>query len=336
MNTISHTPVVLRSRPLDRHAAATLATLLESLLWPPADAVTVLQGDAKADWWTVEAIFTTPPDESDLAHGLEAAGLDAAALAAVTLPEVDWVRATLERLTPVKAGCFLVHGSHDRSRHPPASVAIEIDAGTAFGTGHHGTTLGCLIALDAILKQGRPRRVLDVGSGTGVLAIAAALASHALVSASDIDPEAVRVTRDNARLNGARVTAWRAAGAGAQAIRAHAPYQLILANILARPLVSLAGQLRTSSAAGGTVVLSGLQVDQERWVTAAYRGHGFRLIRRIRIDGWSTLVLQAVGSRPSGRGARPRPCGGSRSVAGRYRPAGGHPGPRARARRGTG
>ena len=336
MNTISPTPLVLRSRPLDRQAAATLATLLESLLWPPADAVTVLQGDAQADWWTVEAIFTTPPDESELAHGLETAGLDAAALAAVTLPEVDWVRATLARLTPVKAGRFLVHGSHDRGRHPPASVAIEIDAGTAFGTGHHGTTLGCLIALDAILKQGRPRRVLDIGSGTGVLAIAAALACHAMVMASDIDPEAVRVTRDNARLNGARVSAERAAGAEAPAVRAQAPYRLILANILARPLVSMAGRLRRMSAAGGTVVLSGLQIDQERWVTAAYRGHGFRLVRRIRIDGWSTLVLQAIGSRPSGRGARPRPCGGSRSAAGRYRPTGGHPGPRARARRATG
>jgi ribosomal protein L11 methyltransferase len=254
----------------------------------------------------------------------------------VTVPEIDWVRATLERLTPVRAGRFLVHGSHDRGRHPPASVAIEIDAGTAFGTGHHGTTLGCLMALDGILKERRPRRVLDVGSGTGVLAIAAAQANHPLVAASDIDPEAVRVTRDNARLNGARVRAWRAAGVGVQAIRAQAPYQLILANILARPLVRLAGRLRKISEAGGTVVLSGLQVDQERWVTAVYRGHGFQLIRRIRIDGWSTLVLHAVAARPSGRDARPRPCGGSRSAAGRYRPADGHPGPRARARHGTG
>jgi ribosomal protein L11 methyltransferase len=336
MNTVYASPTVLRSRPLDRQAAAALGTLLESLLWPPADAVTVLQGDAKADWWIVEAIFTTPPDESDLARALEMAGLDAADLAVATLPERDWVRATLERLTPVRAGRFLVHGSHDRSRHPPASIAIEIDAGTAFGTGHHGTTLGCLIALDAILKQRRPRRVLDIGSGTGVLAIAAALASHAQVVASDIDPEAVRVTRENAKLNGARVSAWLAAGTGVQGIRTHAPYGLILANILARPLVKLAGRLRRSSAAGGTVVLSGLQIDQERCVTAVYRGHGFQLIRRIRIDGWSTLVLQPIALRPSGRDGRPRPCGGSRSDAGRYRPADGHPGPRARARRGTG
>ena len=336
MNTASPSSLMLRSRPLDRRAAATLATLLESLLWPPADAVTMLRGDAKADWWTVEAIFTTPPDERDLVRRLELAGLDAAALQAVTLPEVDWVRATLARLTPVRAGRFLVHGSHDRGRHPPSAVAIEIDAGTAFGTGHHGTTLGCLVALDATLKERRPRRVLDVGSGTGVLAIAAALASHARVVASDIDPEAVRVTRDNARLNGARVRVWCAAGAGAQAIRAQAPYQLILANILARPLVMLAGQFRKMSAAGGTVVLSGLQIDQERWVTAAYRGHGFRLIRRIRIDGWSTLILQPAGTRPSGCAYRPRPCGESRSAAGRYRPTGGHRDPRARARRGTG
>ncbi len=280
---------------MDRQAATRLATLLESLMWPPADAVTVLQGDAKGDWWTVEAIFTTPPDERDLAQGLRMLGLDTADLAGVTLPELDWVRATLERLTPVRAGRFLVHGSHDRGRHPPASVAIEIDAGTAFGTGHHGTTLGCLMALDGILKERRPRRVLDIGSGTGVLAIAAALASHAQVVASDIDPEAVRVTRENARLNGARVSVSRAAGVDGHAIRAQAPYQLILANILARPLVKLAGRLRKTSAAGGTVVLSGLQIDQERWVTAVYRGHGFQLIRRIRIDGWSTLVLQSAG-----------------------------------------
>jgi ribosomal protein L11 methyltransferase len=336
MNGAAPSPLVLRSRPLDRHAAAKLATLLESLLWPPADAVSMLRGDAKADWWTVEAIFTTPPDAHDLAQRLEQAGLDVAALVPVTLPEVDWVRATLERLTPIRAGRFLVHGSHDRGRHPPGGVAIEIDAGTAFGTGHHGTTQGCLLALDAVLKRGRPKRVLDVGSGSGVLAIAAALASHARVMAGDIDPEAVRVTRDNARINGARVTACRAAGADAPAIRVQAPYQVILANILARPLVMLAGPLRRISAAGGTVVLSGLQVDQERWVTAAYRGHGFRLARRIRLDGWSTLVLRPVASRPSGRGVRPRPCGGSRSAAGRYRPTAGRPGPRARARHGTG
>jgi ribosomal protein L11 methyltransferase len=336
MTTISPSPVVLRSRRLDRHAAERLATLLESLLWPPAAAVTVLQGDAESDWWTVEAIFTTTPQESDLAHGLEMAGLDDSTLVAVTLPEIDWVGATLEQLAPVRAGRFLIHGSHDRRRRPPARIAIEIDAGTAFGTGHHGTTLGCLLALDHLLKGQRPRRVLDIGSGSGVLAIAAALASHALVSASDIDPEAVRVTRQNARLNGARVAAWRAAGAGAQAIRAGAPYDVILANILARPLAALSGELRKMAAAGGTVVLSGLQHDQERWVTAAYRGHGFRLIRRIRLDGWSTLVLQAPASRPSCRGVRPRPSGGSRPAAGRYRPGAGHPGPRARARPGTG
>jgi len=336
MNPASPSPVVLRSRPLDRHAAAGLATLLESLLWPPADAVSMVQGDPGSDRWSVEAIFTTPPDAGELAQQLEAAGFDDAALEAVTLPEVDWVRATLERLTPIRAGRFLLHGSHDRGRHPPAGIAIEIDAGTAFGTGHHGTTLGCLIALDAILKSQRPRRVLDIGSGTGVLAIAAALASHARVVASDIDPEAVRVTRHNARLNSARITACRASGAGAAAIRAHAPYGLILANILARPLVGMAGELRRMSKAGGSVVLSGLQLDQERWVQAAYRGQGFRLVRRIRLEGWSTLVLQPVASRPSGSGVRPRPCGGSRSAAGRYRPTADRPGLQARARHGTG
>jgi ribosomal protein L11 methyltransferase len=338
MNTSSCRPVMLRSRRLDKAAASALATSLETLPWPPPDAVALLNVDPKrGDGWTVEAIFATPPDAGTLARSLEMAGLDGAALSPVTLPDIDWVGASLERLKPVRASRFLLHGSHDRGNRPAASIAIEIDAGTAFGTGHHGTTLGCLKALDDLLKRRRPRRILDVGSGSGVLAIAAFRASHALVCATDIDPEAIRVTQANARLNRARIRAHRATGSESAAIRALRPYDVILANILARPLAALAYKLRQLVGAGAVVVLSGLQLDQERWVLAAYRHRGFRLIRRIRIEGWSTLVLQPIAMGPiNGSGGRPRPPGGSRPAAGRYRPAGDRPAQRARARRGTG
>jgi ribosomal protein L11 methyltransferase len=338
MNTSSSGPVMLRSRRLEKAAASALAASLETVPWPPPDAVALLNVDPmRGDGWTVEAIFATPPDQGALARSLEAAGLEPAALSPVTLPDIDWVGASLERLKPVRAGRFLLHGSHDRGNRPAASIAIEIDAGTAFGTGHHATTLGCLMALDDLLKRWRPKRILDIGSGSGVLAIAAFRASHALVCATDIDPEAIRVTRANARLNRARIQAHQAAGCESPAIRAFAPYEVILANILARPLVKLAGKLNQLAGASAMVVLSGLQLDQERWVLAAYRDRGFRLIRRLRIEGWSTLVLQPVGTGPINEsGGRPRPPGGSRPAAGRYRPAGGRPAHRARARRGTG
>src|SRR3954452_16222424 len=177
MTPSSSAPVVLRSRHLDKAAATALATALETQLWPPPDAVAMVLESASDDCWAVEAIFATAP----AAGALEQAGIDATALACATLPDIDWVSATLERLKPIRAGRFLLHGSHDRARRPPGGIAIEIDAGTAFGTGHHATTLGCLLALDDLLGKRRPRRILDVGSASGVLAIAAFRASHAVV-----------------------------------------------------------------------------------------------------------------------------------------------------------
>ena len=153
MTPSSSAPVVLRSRHLDKAAATALAAALETLLWPPPDAVAMVQDGAMDDCWMVEAIFAAAPD----AGALEQAGLDATALAYATLPDIDWVSATLERLKPIRAGRFLLHGSHDRGRRPPAGIAIEIDAGTAFGTGHHATTMGCLLALDDLLGKQRPQ-----------------------------------------------------------------------------------------------------------------------------------------------------------------------------------
>jgi ribosomal protein L11 methyltransferase len=296
-STVAASPLSFRTEPLDHASARVLAETLETGLWPPPDAITLELADPESDLWAVDAIFGSPPDEGQLAVCLAAAGLVRSAVAVVNVPDVDWIAATLRELGPVRVGRFLLHGSHNREVRSRASVAIEIEAGTAFGTGHHGSTLGCLIALDALLKQARPRRVLDVGCGTGVLAIAACRAIHALTTATDNDPEAVRVARDNARLNRARIAIYRAEGVRHPRIRGRAPYDIILANILARPLTSLAADFGKLAATGGLVVLAGLRQSQERSVLAAYRDRGFRLVRRIRLEGWSTMVLRAPGRR---------------------------------------
>lgn len=206
----------------------------------------------------------------------------------------DWVRESLAGLAPVSAGRFFLHGSHDRPRRRRGGVSLEIDAGTAFGTGHHGTTEGCLLALDGILKRRKPRRILDVGCGTGVLAIAAARASGRTIVASDIDPEAVRVTALNARRNdvGPRLRALTAAGLNDIRIGWAAPYDLVFANILARPLAGLARGFSLILAPGGNLILSGITGDQQRWIAALYRNHGFTAVKTIRIGNWVTLVLQ--------------------------------------------
>ena len=209
------------------------------------------------------------------------------------LPDVDWVRRSLEGLAPVSAGRFFLHGAHDRARRRAGGIAIEIDAGTAFGTGHHGTTAGCLLVLDRLVRRRRPKRILDVGTGSGVLAIAAARVLHTTVIASDIDPEAVSVTRANARLNGVagHVRALHATGLRHSRIAAAAPYDLIFANILARPLVALAGGLAGALSPGGMLILSGLTHDQRREVSAAYRNRGLIPAPPLCLGNWATLVF---------------------------------------------
>ena len=227
------------------------------------------------------------------------------------VPDKDWVRQSLEGLPPVQAGRFFVHGSHDRLRRRTGGVSLEIDAGTAFGTGHHGTTEGCLLALDRIIKRRKPRRVLDVGCGTGILAIASAKVTRTRVLASDIDPEALRVTRKNAQMNGigSAITAIAAEGLRHSRLAGAAPYDLVFANILARPLVFLAQDLSRILAMRGALMLSGLTLDQCRWVHAAYRNRGLVLVSRIVRGNWVTLVMtqRHVSGRASG-GKRDR-CG---------------------------
>jgi ribosomal protein L11 methyltransferase len=248
--------------------------------------------------WDVTVHFAEPPDQLLLCELVtNAAGADiAAGIVFDTVEAKDWVKASLEDLVPVPAGRFVVHGHHDRERIAPNKLGIEIEAALAFGTGHHGTTRGCLLLLDHVLKAWRPRRVLDLGAGTGVLAIAAAKAMHQKVLASDIDPPSVQVARENARLNvaGHLVQAIRATGFAAPQFAAAAPFDLVLANILANPLRQLAGPMARHLAPGALVILSGLLTPQAPGVIAAYRARGLVPLRHLRIDGWSSLLLQKV------------------------------------------
>ena len=248
--------------------------------------------------WDVTVHFAEPPDQRLVRELVaNAAGQDIAeGIVFDTVEAKDWVKASLEDLVPVPAGRFIVHGQHDRDRIAPNKIGIEIEAALAFGTGHHGTTRGCLLLLDHVLKAWRPRRVLDLGTGTGVLAIAAARALHEKVLASDIDPPSVQVARENARLNvaGHLVQAIRATGFSAPQFVAAAPFDLVLANILANPLRQLAAPMARHLAPSALVILSGLLTHQTPGVIAAYRARGLVPVRHLRIEGWSSLLLRKM------------------------------------------
>ena len=262
--------------------------------------------------WSLAIHFRRQPDEAAVRALIGSAAGSAAARALVfeTLAPTDWVRKSLEGLAPVEAGRFVVHGAHDRARVRANRTSIEIEAALAFGTGHHGTTRGCLLALDRIVKARRRRRsnsagstlprkperrtvVLDIGTGTGVLAIAAAKALRRPVVASDIDARAVTIARDNARINrvGAVVEVVHAAGVLTAPFRARAPYGLIFANILLDPLKALATPMARLVAPNGLLVLSGLLTAQAGAALASYRARGLALVRRVMLEGWATLIL---------------------------------------------
>jgi ribosomal protein L11 methyltransferase len=322
----------------DEQSAHRVSDLVAESL--PADEIAVAFVDIGAGRWRVAMYFRTAPDET-IIRALTAAAAGSAAAKALRFERVaatDWVRESLAGLAPVSAGRFIVHGSHDRARIPHNRIGIEIEAALAFGTGHHGTTRGCLVALDRLCKvSSRPRRafsspckgeddpssarigwgsvhlvrtptrlasarrpppfrgrkldILDLGTGSGVLAIAAARALRQRVLATDIDGSAVRAARANAALNraGGFVEVIKADGVTAPKLRHRAPYDLILANILLRPLQRLAAPLTRLTAPGARVVLSGLLASQANAAIAAYRG--LALERRIDLDGWTTLIL---------------------------------------------
>jgi ribosomal protein L11 methyltransferase len=280
----------------DEHAAKGVVDVLTEVFFEGEAAVAAfVRPDGR---WDVAMHFAEAPDQVLLRELVaNAASEDAAkTLAFDTVEARDWVKASLEDLVPVPAGRFVVHGAHDRARIPGNKLGIEIEAALAFGTGHHGTTRGCLLLLDHVLKARRPQRVLDLGTGTGVLAIAAAKAMHRNILASDIDAPSVRVARENARLNGAgnRVQAIRATGFAAADFARHGPFDLVLANILANPLRQLAGPMTKHLAPSAHVVLSGLLNHQAGAVIAAYRARGLVPVRHLKIEGWSSLLLRAA------------------------------------------
>jgi ribosomal protein L11 methyltransferase len=280
----------------DEHAAKSVVDALTEIFFEGQAAIAAFERpDGR---WDVAVHFAEPPDQPLVRELVaNAAGADIAeGIAFETVESKDWVKASLEDLVPVPAGRFVVHGQHDRERVAPNKLGIEIEAALAFGTGHHGTTRGCLLLLDHVLKAWRPRRVLDLGTGTGVLAIAAAKALHQKVLASDIDPPSVQVARENARLNvsGHLVQAIRATGFAAPQFVAAAPFDLVLANILANPLRQLASPMARHLAPSALVILSGLLTHQAPGVIAAYRARGLVPVRHLRIEGWSSLLLHKV------------------------------------------
>ena len=239
--------------------------------------------------WRIDAYPSTDAEAQVMRAVLDAAaGLK---VAAHTLADADWIALSLSGLPPVVAGRFFIYGAHDLGRVPVNSKALRIEAGAAFGTGHHGTTVGCLVGFDGLLKSRRFPRVLDVGTGTGVLAIAAARTGSRHVVGTDIDPISVEVSRQNAQLNRADCRFARADGLSAALVRRDAPYDLVFANILAGPLIDLAQDIRGALKPGGFAILSGLLRAQARSVKAAYR----RSVRRIDLDAWTTLVLRRRG-----------------------------------------
>jgi len=223
--------------------------------------------------WRIDAYPATKDEAAAFEAGL--AAFPGLAVTKIKLADADWIALSLSGLPPVVAGRFFVFGAHDAGSVPAGAVALRIEAGAAFGTGHHGTTVGCLAAFDGLLKSRRFRRVLDVGTGTGVLAIAAARTGTHQTVGTDIDPDSVRIAAENAGLNRARARFVRADGLSHRAVKRRAPYDLVFANILAGPLVGLAQDIRGALRPGGLVILSGLLRTQARRVRAAYVARGF-------------------------------------------------------------
>ena len=250
----------------------------------------ILEEDEDKGIWRIDA-FPTSDDEADrFQASLEDSG--GLKVTREVLADADWLAMALSGLPPVRAGRFFIYGVHDRGRTPASTVNLRIEAGAAFGTGHHGTTVGCLLAYDRLIKAERFRKVLDVGAGTGVLAIAAAKTGAHLAVGTDIDRVSVRISRDNAQVNQTRARFVHASGLNHRLVASHAPYDLVFANILARPLISLAQDIKGALKPGGTAILSGLLRTQERAVKAAYLSRGFHVRFVIRRDAWVALVLQ--------------------------------------------
>lgn len=285
----------LQLRAADAALAARAAAALESV----CRAVSAFE-ESEGGAWLVEGFSEAPLAGVELETALALAWADHGPPPRPLLeklPARDWVRENQESFPPRRIGRYFVHGSHLRGGIPAGAVRLLIDAATAFGTGEHASTAGCLRALDGLARRRRYQRILDMGTGTGILAIAAAKTFARHVLAADIDPSSVRVARENARRNGVarRVSAIWSPGYQSRRVRAGRPYDLVLANILARPLALMARDLRRALAPGGVAVLAGLIDWQEPYVLAAHRRQRLSLVRRIAVDGWRALILRRPG-----------------------------------------
>ncbi|MEJ1161576.1 50S ribosomal protein L11 methyltransferase [Prosthecomicrobium sp. N25] len=277
--------------------APVLAALLETAFEADGYPVTQEETPAYSGIWTVDAIlFDHEPETAEAAvRAVLGPVADRLAITATALDDAtNWIAMSEEIRKPVRAGRFFVHGRHDRAKRPPTGQSIEIDAELAFGTGHHATTWACLAALDRLFLKRRFVRPLDLGTGTAVLAIAAARVLRVPVIATDIDPVAVRIAEANVRLNGVGglVECLVADGMRARRLVEAAPYDLVVANILARPLMLLAAPVARALAPRATVVLSGLRRSDAPRVLSAWLPHGLRLAGRVERDDWQALVLE--------------------------------------------
>jgi ribosomal protein L11 methyltransferase len=277
---------------LSKGDAETLAATMSELFWPLPDAIGLF--DNEDGTWCVEASFSQMPDEATLREFIRSQNVSEFTLSFEEIPDADWVSLSQAGLHPVRAGRFFIHGSHDRARAYCHRWAIEIEAGQAFGTAHHGSTLGCLTAIDDLAKRNHFGRVLDIGTGTGVLAIAAARVWSAQIIASDVDPIAQLTAHENIRRNRAAscVHAITATGLGHPLIRESSPYDLVIANILAKPLTAMAQDIAKALRPGGVVILSGITRKQAGHVAAAYRAVGFAHLARYTSSEWVTLTLR--------------------------------------------
>ncbi len=286
MTDYTHQQIVARGARADAEAAADAIDNMPGL---EGATYSILEEDEDKGIWRIDAFPTTEDEDAAL---LELLGGYPLKVEREALADADWLAMALSGLPPVRAGRFFVYGMHDRGRLPASTVNLRIEAGAAFGTGHHGTTVGCLQAYDRLIKARKFNKVLDVGAGTGLLAIAAARTGAKLAVGTDIDKPSVRISKENAKVNMANARFVHASGLSNKLVAQNAPYDLVFANILARPLISLAQDIKRALVPGGTVVLSGLLRTQERMVKAAYLSRGFKVVNRIHRDAWATLVLQ--------------------------------------------